>query len=193
MSQVKLILREDVPKLGDAGDLVSVKPGYARNFLLPKGLASIATASRMKELEHHQRIIAERQAKLLKDLKGTAKAIRAMDLSFEAQVGETGKLFGSVTAANIADRIKEQGIEIDRRKIQLKDAIKEIGDHKIGVRLHKELTVDVTIQVTGIGAPTAADPGAAEDDEDRPVFGGAEDDHFGEEDDDDDRPRSAAD
>jgi len=152
MSNLKVILREDIPKLGDAGDVVSVKPGFARNFLLPKGLASTATAARVNEIEHHKRIIATRQAALLKDLKGASKAIREMDLSFEAQAGETGKLFGSITSAQIATKIKEQGIAVDRRKIQM-DAIKEVGEHEIKIRLHKELTIDVKVNVVSSGAP----------------------------------------
>ena len=183
MGQVKLILREDIPKLGDAGDLVSVKPGFARNYLLPKGLASIATEARVKELEHHRRIITANQAKLLKDLQGTERTIQAMDLSFEAQAGEAGKLFGSITAANIADRIKEQGVEVDRRKVQLREPIKEVGEHEVSIRLHKELTVSVKVSVTAVGAPVAAEPVLARgsgEGEEPVVFGGADEDHVEE-------------
>jgi len=149
---MKVILREDIPRLGDAGDLVTVKPGYARNFLLPKGLALPATEARVKEVEHHRRIIEAKQSKLLKDLKGAAKAIREMDLSFEAQAGESGKLFGSITAMQIAERITSLGIDIDRRRIQM-DAIKTVGDHPIKIRLHKELVVDAKVAVVRGGAP----------------------------------------
>jgi large subunit ribosomal protein L9 len=147
MGLVKVILREDIPKLGDAGDVVGVRPGYARNYLIPKGIAIPATAEKVKEVEHHRRLIEKRQVELLKDLKGASNKIRGMDLEFEAQAGETGKLFGSITPAQIAKRIAEQGIEIDRRKIQ-SEPIKTVGEHDIKIRLHKELTVDVKVKVT---------------------------------------------
>ena len=156
MGLVKVILREDIPRLGDAGDLVGVKPGYARNYLIPKGIAIPATAEKVKEVEHHRRLIAERQVELLKDLKGASAKIRSMELTFEAAAGSSGKLFGSVTTAQIASRIAEQGVEVDRRKIQC-DAIKTVGDHDIKIRLHKEMLVDVTIKVTAAAAESAAD------------------------------------
>lgn len=160
MGKVKVILRDDMPKLGDAGDVVEVKPGYARNYLIPQGIALPATAARINEIEHHRRIIAERQAALLKDLKAAAAKIRAMDLSFEAHAGDAGRLFGSVTPAMIAARIGEQGIAIDRRKIQT-EPIKSLGEHAIKIRLHKELLVDVKVVVTA-SAVSEEDAAAAE-------------------------------
>jgi large subunit ribosomal protein L9 len=156
MGLIKVILREDIPRLGDAGDLVGVKPGYARNYLIPKGIAIPATAEKVKEVEHHRRLIAERQIELLKDLKGAAKQIRSMELTFEAAAGNSGKLFGSVTTAQIANRIAEQGLEVDRRKIQC-DAIKTVGEHDIKIRLHKEMVVDVKVMVTATAADSLAD------------------------------------
>lgn len=147
MGQVKVILREDIPRLGDAGDLVSVRPGYARNYLIPKGIAISATEEKVKEVEHYRRLIAERQVDLLKGLKGASDKIGAMDLSFEAQAGDSGKLFGSITATQIAKRIAEQGVEVDRRKIQ-SEPIKAVGEHAVKIRLHKELIVEVTVVVT---------------------------------------------
>ena len=160
MGQIKVILREDIPRLGDAGDLVSVRPGYARNYLIPKGIAIPATAEKVKEVEHYRRMIEKRQIELLKDLKGASKAIREMDLTFEAQAGESGKLFGSITPAQIAKRIAENGIEVDRRKIQ-SDPIKTVGEHEIKIRLHKELTVDVKVQVTAAAVQSSEDAAAA--------------------------------
>jgi len=151
MGQVKVILREDIPKLGDAGDVVEVRPGYARNYLIPKGIAITATVEKVKEVEHYRRIIADRQIELLKDLKGAAKKIREMALEFEASAGETGKLFGSITPAQIAKRIGEGGIEVDRRKIQT-EPIKTVGEHAIKIRLARELIVDVKIVVTASAA-----------------------------------------
>jgi large subunit ribosomal protein L9 len=160
MGQVKVILREDIPKLGDAGDVVAVRPGYARNFLIPKGIAIPATTEKVKEVEHYRRMIEKRQIELLKDLKGASRAIREMDLEFEAQAGDSGKLFGSITAVQIAKRIAENGIEIDRRKIQM-DPIKTVGEHDIKIRLHKELTVDVKVQVKAIATQSSDDAAAA--------------------------------
>jgi len=151
MSNVKVILNEDIPKLGDAGDVVSVKPGFARNYLIPEGIAMPATSARVNEIEHHRRIIAERQAAQLKDLKAAGNKIREMELSFEAQAGETGKLFGSITSAQISARIKEQGVSVDRRKIQT-DVIKTVGEHDVKIRLQKELVIDVKVTVTAAAA-----------------------------------------
>jgi large subunit ribosomal protein L9 len=156
MSTVKVILREDIPKLGDAGDVVEVKPGFARNYLIPKGIAMPATSARVNEIEHHRRIIADRQAASLKDLKAAGAKIREMELSFEAQAGETGKLFGSVTSAQIAAKMKEQGIDVDRRKIQT-DAIKTVGVHDVKVRLQKDLIIDVKVTVTASAQSTQDD------------------------------------
>ena len=122
MSAVKVILREDMGKLGGAGDLVSVKPGYARNFLVPEGKAIVATDSNIKELEHNKRVIAEMLAKELKDLRATSHKLKSMVLEVSKRAGEDGKLFGSVTSANIAELIEGKGVKLDRRKIQLPDA-----------------------------------------------------------------------
>ena len=115
MGAVKVILQEDVPKLGSAGDLVSVKPGYARNFLVPGGKATVATAGRIKELEHNQRVITDRLAKQLKDLRATSHKLKSLTLEVQRRAGEDGKLFGSVTSQNVAEMIGEKGISIDRR------------------------------------------------------------------------------
>ena len=148
MGQVKLILREDVPKLGHAGEVVSVKPGYARNFLLPQGKASLASEARVKELEHHKRLIAEKVARELKDLHAARGRLEQLQLEVEAQAGEEGRLFGSVTAAQVAELIGEKGIEIDRRKIDLAEPIKEVGEHSVPIRLHREIIANVKLKVT---------------------------------------------
>lgn len=144
---VQLILREDIPKLGDAGDVVSVKPGYARNYLLPRGLATIATAGRVKEVEHHRRIIAEKRAKELKDFQGLAKRLEKLELSTIVQAGETGKLFGSVTAAHIAEMVAEHGYTVDRRKIVLHEPIKQVGEYEIHVRLRSDVEAKLKLNV----------------------------------------------
>ena len=148
MRQVKLILTESVHSLGEAGDLVSVKPGFARNFLLPQRKAILATQSRVRELEHNRRIVADKAAKALQDL-GAAKArLDQVRVEVTARAGEEGKLFGSVTAAHIAERLLEQGFEIDRRRIELREPIKELGEYRVPVRLHSDLTAEVSLKVS---------------------------------------------
>ena len=148
MGQVKLTLREDVPKLGHAGEVVSVKPGYARNFLLPQGKAALASEAKVKELEHHKRLIAEKVARDLKDLNAARDRLEQLQLEVEAKAGEEGRLFGSVTAIQIAELIGEKGIEIDRRKVDLAEPIKEVGDHSVPIRLHREVIANVKLKVT---------------------------------------------
>ena len=148
MSAVKVILSEDVTKLGAAGDLVSVKPGYARNFLVPNGMAIFATESNVKMLEHDRRVIADRLARELKDLRATSHKLKSMVIEVQRRAGEDGKLFGSVTTATIADLIAEKGVKLDRRKIQLPDSIKEVGEHTIGIKLHSEVESSVKLIVS---------------------------------------------
>jgi len=148
MSQVQLILREDVSKLGAAGELVSVKPGYARNYLLPRGLATVATSSRIKELEHNRRVIEDKLARQLKDVNALRHRLLATPLSFEAQAGEEGKLFGSITSQNIADQLAEKGYAVDRRKISLDEPLKTLGEHEIDIKLHHEVTATIKVTIT---------------------------------------------
>jgi len=147
MRQVKLILTESVPGLGKVGAMVAVKVGYARNFLLPQGKALLATESRVKELEHKQRIVAEKAARELKDLMALRDRLQSLALEVTARVGEEGKLFGSVTTANIADLLAEKGYEVDRRKILLDDSLKEAGDHQIQVRLGQDLIAQIPLKI----------------------------------------------
>jgi large subunit ribosomal protein L9 len=150
---MKIILREDVHGLGHAGSVVSVRPGYARNFLLPRGKAVLATEAGVKELEHHRRVIAEKVARELKGHQATKSRLEALRLSVAVQVGEEGKLFGSVTPREIAELIAAQGIEIDRRAIQLAEPIKEAGAHSVPVRLHREVIAQVKLEVTAANPP----------------------------------------
>ncbi|MDJ0869471.1 MAG: 50S ribosomal protein L9 [Myxococcota bacterium] len=150
MRQVRVILRQDVQSLGIAGDLVSVKPGYARNYLVPQGKAIVATESNVRELEHHKRVVAEQVAREMATLEGERKRLDGVEIEIAAQAGEEGKLFGSVTAAQIAERLAERGVEVDRRKIALAEPIKELGTHAVRVRLHRE--VEATLKVKVIAA-----------------------------------------
>jgi large subunit ribosomal protein L9 len=147
MRQVQIILRESVPNLGEVGDIVGVKVGYARNYLLPRGKALLATAEKINQLKHDKRVISDRAAKELKDLKALKDRLQSFTLEVSAKVGEEGKLFGSVTTAKIAELIAEKGFKIDRRKI-LVDPIKEVGDHVVQIRLHRELTAEVPLKIS---------------------------------------------
>lgn len=147
MAQVRLILREDVPKLGEAGELVDVKPGYARNYLIPTGKAIHATAANVNELEHHQRQIAEKVAKQRKELERERDRIQGTELEVEAQAGEEGRLFGSVTAMQIAELLAAKGIEVDRRRIELAEPIKAVGEYRVPIRLQREIVAEVRLKV----------------------------------------------
>jgi large subunit ribosomal protein L9 len=147
MRHMKLILRESVPSLGEAGDLVDVKVGYARNYLLPRQKAILATEARVRELEHHKRVVMEKVAKEMKTLEAVRDRLQATPLEVSARVGEEGKLFGSVTAAQIAALLAEKGIEIERRRIALDEPIKEAGEHRVSIRLHRDVIAEVALTV----------------------------------------------
>jgi large subunit ribosomal protein L9 len=147
MAQVKLILKDDVTGLGNAGDLVSVRPGYARNFLLPQGKAILATESSVRALDHQKRVIAEKVARERKGLEALRDRIQSIALEIAAKAGEEGKLFGSVTAPQIAELLAARGVEIDRRKIALDEPIKELGDHEVPIRLHRDLVAKINVKV----------------------------------------------
>ncbi|NKE71719.1 50S ribosomal protein L9 [Candidatus Manganitrophus noduliformans] len=144
---MKVILREDVDKLGRMGDLVNVADGYARNFLLPRNMAALATTKNIKSLEHEKRVIADRIKKEKTAAEEEAKKISAVSVSIPVQVGEEGKLFGSVTSKDIADAIAAQGFEIDKRRIQLEKPIKEIGTFMVPVKVHHDVTAQVKVEV----------------------------------------------
>ncbi len=147
---IELILRQDVPSLGRAGQVVRVKPGYARNFLLPQGLAFEATEGNKK------RIVAETRARDIRvaaeraDAESVAAQLRGVVLVFTAKAGEDGRLFGSITAGDIAEQLAGRGIEVDRRKIELEHALKQVGPHVVRIRLphdvHAEIQVDVNAE-----------------------------------------------
>ncbi len=147
MGLVQVILSEDVHALGDAGDIVSVKPGYARNYLVPQGKATLATAERVHQVEHQQRVISEKRAKELKDLESVKARLDSIQLEIEAQAGEEGKLFGSVTAQNLADLLAEKGLEVDRRKIVLAEASKTVGEHTVSIRLRGDVVAEFKVTV----------------------------------------------
>ncbi len=147
MANVKVILRESIPSLGEAGEIIVVKPGHAHNFLIPQGKASLATDGNVREIEHQKRVVADRVTRELKQL-GLEKArLESLLLEVHANVGEEGKLFGSVTVVQIGELIAAKGIDLDRRKIQLDEPIKEIGEHVVSVRLHKDVVASLKVRV----------------------------------------------
>ncbi len=147
MRNVKLILTESVAGLGEAGDLVDVKVGFARNYLLPKRKAILATESKVRELDHHKRVVMEKVAKEMKSVEAVRDRLQSTALEIAARVGDEGKLFGSVTVAQIAELLAEKGFEIERRKIALAEPIKEAGEHRVSIRLHRDVIAEVALTV----------------------------------------------
>jgi large subunit ribosomal protein L9 len=150
MQNVQVILSEDVASLGEAGELVNVKPGFARNYLIPQGKAIAATESNKRELEHQQRVIAEKVRREVELLEGERKKIHGVVVEIAAQAGEEGKLFGSVTVLQIAEKLAEQGLEIDRRRIDLSEPIKALGEHDVVVKLHRQVTATIKVKVVAV-------------------------------------------
>jgi len=157
---MKIILRQDVEKVGDAGTLQTVKAGFARNYLIPKGLAIAATEGELKLFEHNQGVKAKKVERQELQLQSLADKIAKVHLTFEARAGEGGRLFGSVTSAEIAERLStEVGEEIDRRKVTLSDPIRATGDYQVAVHLVGKLQPRLRVTVNGIvdEAETTAD------------------------------------
>ena len=148
---IDVILRDDVPSLGRAGQLVRVKPGYARNFLLPRGLAFEATDGNRKRIEAEGKARQARAASERTEAQALADRIGRVDLQFTAKAGEDGRLFGSITSADIAHRLDAEGIAIDKRKIELEHPIKQLGFHSVPVRLHHDVQAEVKVNVVMAG------------------------------------------
>ena len=146
MANVNLILLDDVEKLGLAGDEVSVAPGYARNYLLPRGLAAKATPGTLRLVESRKAMIAERRAKELADAKALAAKIAEMELSIAMQADEGDQLFGSVTSRMVADELNKQGISVDHNKVKM-DPIKNLGNYEVEVKLHADVAATLKVWV----------------------------------------------
>ena len=144
---MKLILREDVYNLGKGGDLVEVKPGYGRNFLIPGGLAVLANPKNIREVEHQKAVAAAKAAKLKASAEAIAKRLSDTPVSLRRKVGEQDKLYGSVTAMDVAEALAARGLDIDRRTIDLSDPIKTLGDFEVGVKLHSDVVGKVKVKV----------------------------------------------
>lgn len=144
---MEIILREDVEKLGARGQVVKVASGYARNFLLPKRLAVAATEANKKIVEQERQAHLRKEAKLKNEAEDLAKILTGVSVSIAQKAGENDQLFGSVTAKDIAEALEKQNFTIDRRKIQLDEPIRQLGEHKVTVRLHREVPIEVTVNV----------------------------------------------
>ena len=158
MATTTILLREDIEHVGGRGEIVKVKAGFARNYLLPQSLATLATKGNVKQIEQERAALLKKAAVE----KATADAQRdqmgTISLSFERKSGEAGTLFGSVTSMDIAEAIKAKGYDIDRRKIVLKEPIKETGEYVVKVKLHREVTLEVPVTVTAEGGEVAEKP-----------------------------------
>lgn len=144
---MEIILREDVERLGSRGQVVKVADGYARNFLLPKRLAVAATDSNRKIVEQERQAHLRREAKQKSEAEDLSKLLSGVTVTIAQKAGENDHLFGSVTSKDVAEALAQKNYTIDRRKIQLEEPIKQLGEFKIPVRLHRDVTAEVTVQV----------------------------------------------
>lgn len=153
---IEVILREDVPNLGHVGDVVRVRPGYARNYLLPRGLAIEANRKNLRVLEHQKRVVAARAAKDRKDAEARARALEGLELVVHARAGDDGRLFGSVTNLDLERLLAARGFSVDRRKILLDEPIKQLGRHEVAVSLARDLRVTIAVRVEAEGSERAS-------------------------------------
>jgi large subunit ribosomal protein L9 len=144
---MQVILRERIEQLGEAGEIVDVKPGYGRNYLIPKGLAYEATESNKRRLEAERARHAAKEAETLGDAQKRAASIEGVSLTFHARAGQEGKLFGSITSADIAEKLAEQGVTVERRQIELDEPIKALGVTSVPIRLHPQVRPEVKVWV----------------------------------------------
>jgi large subunit ribosomal protein L9 len=156
MAHTNVLLREDIDDLGARGEIVRVKAGYARNYLLPRKLAVQATASNVKQIEQERSALLKKEAKEKTTAEEQAGQMKALRLSFTRKVGDHGILYGSVTSMDIAEALKERGYEIDRRRITLREALKETGEFAVPVRLHREVTVEIPVEILAEGGAKPA-------------------------------------
>jgi large subunit ribosomal protein L9 len=144
---MQVILREDVPNLGNSGEVITVRDGYGRNYLIPRGLAVLATPRNVRRLTHEKRVIEKRDEKRQKDAETIKAQIEALSLTITKHTGEEDKLFGSVTTREIAEGLKEEGFEIDRKVISLEQPIKALGVYTVPVRLRRDIIAELKVWV----------------------------------------------
>jgi large subunit ribosomal protein L9 len=144
---MEVILKEDIVNLGKIGEIVRVRDGYARNYLLPRGLVLEANQKNMKTFEHHKKIVGDQKQKIVRQAQSVGDQLNGVSLVIPMKVGEEGKLFGSVTNIHIEKALKAKGLNVDRRKIQLAEPIKSAGDYEVPVRLSGDITVPLKVSV----------------------------------------------
>jgi large subunit ribosomal protein L9 len=146
-ANIQVILQQDVEKVGKSGELVRVRPGFARNYLLPRELAALATTAAVNRIEHHKAVALARAEKARKEARDAALELNAISLRIEQKAGEDGRLFGSVTTKDIEASLRAQGFEVDRRKIHLPEPIKQAGSHVVEVKLASDVVASVKVEV----------------------------------------------
>lgn len=144
---MKVVLRHDVDHLGDRGQIVSVAPGFARNFLFPKGLALEATPGNLRTFELQKKVWLAREAREAEGARGVAARMAEVKLTITKRAGEGDTLYGSVTSTEIADLLAAEGIEVDRRKIVLKEPIKSLGSFRVPIKIHRQVTAEIVVEV----------------------------------------------
>ncbi|HET8677748.1 MAG TPA: 50S ribosomal protein L9 [Blastocatellia bacterium] len=162
MAHMDVLLREDVDNLGHRGDVVRVRAGYGRNYLLPQGLAIEATTGNKRMIEEQRRVLSKREQRERATAEGEAGHLDGLEIRFDRRVGEHGILYGSVTALDIAEALKERGYAVERRRIGLRDHIKEVGDYDVVIKLHRDVTPTIKVRVRKEGAPDELEPIPAE-------------------------------
>lgn len=151
MANITILLRDDIDTLGGRGEIVKVRAGYARNYLLPQGLATLATKGNVKQIEGERAALLRKAAVEKSTADAQKDQMSSIVLAFERKAGEGGTLFGSVTSMDVAEAIQAKGYEIDRRKIVLKDPIKETGEYTVKVKLHRDVVLEIPVTVTAEG------------------------------------------
>ena len=149
-ANIQVILTKDVDNLGRAGEVVTVRPGYGRNFLFPRGLALAATRGNIAEVEHRKRVIARERAKIEEEHKKMAELLKTVSVAVARKAGDAGRIFGSVTTKDIAEALAAQNINLDRKLIQLSDPLREVGTHEVTIRFSRDISVDLKVNVVGI-------------------------------------------
>lgn len=149
-SNVEVLLAEDVEALGSQGEIVRVKPGYARNYLLPQGLATIATEQNKRMVELHRQRLADREAERLKHLKGLADAVGKYSVTLEANANADGHLYGSIVASDIAKSLQSAGYEVEPQQIRLEGPLKELGMYTVNVQFHEKVKTEVKVWVVPV-------------------------------------------
>jgi len=144
---MEVILREDIPNLGKIGEVVRVRDGFARNYLLPRGLVLVANKRNLKTFQHQKKMVADQKQRFLRQAQSVSNELAGVSLTIPMRTGEEGKLFGSVTNIQIEKALKAKGLDVDRRKIHLVEPIKTLGDFEVPVRLTAELTVPLKVSV----------------------------------------------